>query len=61
MENDNLEKKSSWKIWLIKKLLSSSSTAEEVLNFIAKNEEDNAIDNDEDNNEKSLIKNILHL
>ena len=61
MAKDNLEKKTSWKIWLIKKLLSSSSTTEEVLNFIAKSGEDNKINNDEDNNEKSLIKNILHL
>tara|TARA_B110000438_G_C15714273_1_gene606766 strand:+ start:341 stop:1192 length:852 start_codon:yes stop_codon:yes gene_type:complete len=61
MENNNLEKKISWKIWLIKKLLSNEATREEALNFIAKNEENSNIGELEDNNEKSLIKNILNL
>ncbi len=61
MENNNIEKKSSWKNWIIKKLLSSETTREEVLNFIATNESDADIDELEDNNEKNLIKNIFNL
>ena len=61
MENKQIEKKTSWKNWLIKRLLSSESTREEILNFIATNDEDQSIDELEDNNEKSLIKNILNL
>ena len=59
MENNNLDKKSTWKHWLIKKLITSESEKEEMLSFIANNNEnDNEL---EDNNEKSLIKNILNL
>jgi CBS domain containing-hemolysin-like protein len=61
MENNHLEKKLSWKNWLIKRLLSSESTREEILNYIATNQEDEKINELEDNNEKSLIKNILNL
>ena len=61
MQNNNLEKKLSWKNWLIKRLLSNESTREEVLNYIASNEEDSNLDDLEDNNEKNLIKNILNL
>ena len=61
MENNNLEKKISWKNWLIKKLLSNETTREEVLNYIATNEENSNLDKLEDNNEKILIKNILNL
>ena len=50
MENKNLEKKTSWKNWLIKKLLTSESSREEILNFIASND-DNQNDNElEENN-----------
>ena len=61
MDNNQIEKKTSWKNWLIKRLLSSESTREEILNFIATNDEDQNINESEDNNEKSLIKNILNL
>ena len=63
MENNNSEKKTSWKNWVIKKLLSSEATREEILNFIAKNNINNkeGINEFEDNNEKSLINNILNL
>ena len=61
MENNNLEKNKSWKNWLIKKLLTNEATREEILNFIATNEEDTNFDELEDNNEKILIKNILNL
>ena len=47
--------------WLIKKLLTSDSTKEEVLNYIASNKDDDNVSELEDNNEKSLIKNILSL
>ena len=61
MENNISKKKLSWKYWLIKKLLSNQNTREEVLNYIATNE--NNVENNEveDNNEKNLIKNIFNL
>jgi len=61
MNDMNIEKKTSWKNWLIKKLISSEASKEEILNFIAKDDENKATDELEDNNEKSLIKNILNL
>ncbi len=62
MTEENPEKISSLKSWLIKRLLSSDSSKEEILNLIAndKSSEDE-INNIDDNNEKSLIKNILQL
>ena len=62
MSEDTQEKLSAWKSWLIKKLLKDDSSKEEILNIIAGEEEgDNERDNIDDNNEKSLIKNILQL
>jgi magnesium and cobalt transporter len=61
MENRNTAKKLSWKNWLIKRLLSSESSREEILNYIATSEDDEQIDELEDNNEKNLIKKILKL
>ena len=55
------EKKSLFKNWLIKRLLSNESTREEALNYIASNEKNADIKDTEENNEKSLIKNILSL
>ncbi len=60
MSNNN-DKSSIWKNWIIKKLLSDNSTKEDILNFIA-NDDDKADFKDiNDNNEKNLIKNILQL
>jgi len=61
MKYTNIEKKTSWKNWLIKKLISSEASKEEILNFIAKDDKNKETDELEDNNEKSLIKNILNL
>ena len=62
MSEDTQEKLSAWKSWLIKKLLKDDSSKEEILNIIASEEEgDEERDNIDDNNEKSLIKNILQL
>ena len=58
---ENTEKKSLFKNWLIKRLLSSETTREEALNYIASNNENIDIEDAEENNEKSLIKNILSL
>ena len=58
---ENTEKKSLFKNWLIKRLLSSETTREEALNYIASNNENTNIEDTEENNEKSLIKNILSL
>ena len=58
---ENKEKKSLFKNWLIKRLLSSETTREEALNYIASNNENIDIEDTEENNEKSLIKNILSL
>jgi len=57
----NTEKKSLFKNWLIKRLLSNESTREEALNYITSNEKNTNIEEVEENNEKSLIKNILSL
>ena len=61
MNDTNIKKKTSWKNWLIKKLISSEASKEEILNFIAKDDKNKETDELEDNNEKSLIKNILNL
>ena len=61
MKNNNFNKKSSLKNWLIKKLLTSETTKEEVLNYIASDQNYENVNELEDNNEKSLIKNILDL
>ena len=58
---ENTEKKSLFKNWLIKRLLSNESTREEALNYITSNEKNTNIEEVEENNEKSLIKNILSL
>ena len=61
MNQDNQEKLSIWKTWLIKKLLNNDSSKEEILNLIANQDNDDEFNNPDDNNEKSLIKNILQL
>tara|TARA_B100001094_G_C18031811_1_gene720501 strand:- start:135 stop:986 length:852 start_codon:yes stop_codon:yes gene_type:complete len=56
------EKLSIWKSWLIKKLLNNDSSKEEILNLIANEDRaDDQLNSFDDNNEKSLIKNILQL
>jgi CBS domain containing-hemolysin-like protein len=52
---------SIWKTWLIKKLLNNDSSKEEILNLIANQDNEDELNNPDDNNEKSLIKNILQL
>ena len=62
MNNNKIDKADTWKNWLIKKLLSSESSKEEILNYIASDsEEKNQFEEIDDNNEKNLIKNILKL
>ena len=61
MNQDNQEKLSIWKTWLIKKLLNNDSSKEEILNLIANQDNEGELNNTDDNNEKSLIKNILQL
>ena len=62
MSEENKEKLSLWKTWLIKKLLSSDSSKEEILNLIANDDRsEDQVSKFDDNNEKSLIKNILQL
>ena len=61
MSQDNQEKLSIWKTWLIKKLLNNDSSKEEILNLIANQDNEDEFNNPDDNNEKSLIKNILQL
>ncbi|SVA68296.1 uncharacterized protein METZ01_LOCUS121150, partial [marine metagenome] len=62
MTDSKTDKTSSWKNWIIKKLLSSESTKEEILNFIAsESEEKKNLEDSNDNNEKNLIKNIFKL
>ena len=62
MNQDNKEKLSIWKSWLIRRLLNNNSSKEEILNLIANEvSEDDQLNNTDDNNEKNLIKNILQL
>ncbi len=61
MNKNNLEKSYGWKNWIIKKLLTNDSTKEDILNYIANDDNRNTINDLNDNNEKSLIKNILQL
>ena len=62
MTDNKTDRTSSWKNWIIKKLLSNESTKEEILNFIAsESEEKKHLTDLDDNNEKNLIKNILKL
>src|SRR6056300_147542 len=61
MNQDNQEKLSIWKTWLIKKLLNNDSSKEEILNLIANQDNEDQFNHHDDNNEKSLIKNILQL
>ena len=61
MNQDNQEKLSIWKTWLIKKLINNDSSKEEILNLIANQDNEGELNNPDDNNEKSLIKNILQL
>ena len=61
MNHDNQAKLSIWKTWLIKKLLNNESSKEEILNLIANQDNDDELNALDDNNEKSLIKNILQL
>ncbi len=62
MSKDNYEKLSIWKSWLIKKLINNDSSKEEILNLITNEDITNdELNNYDDNNEKSLIKNILQL
>ena len=61
MNKNNFDKPYGWKNWIIKKLLTNESTKEDILNFIANQGNDNDVRDFNDNNEKSLIKNILQL
>ena len=62
MNTNNADKTSSWKNWIIKKLLSDVSTKEEILSYIANDEEEkNSIETFNENDEKKLIKNIVNL
>lgn len=62
MSEENHDKLSLWKTWLIKKLLSSDSSKEEILNLITnENSSNDQLKGLDDNNEQNLIKNILQL
>ena len=62
MNQNNQEKLSIWKSWLIKKLLTNDSSKEEIISLIANDHNsDDHLNNSDDNNEKNLIKNILQL
>ena len=61
MIDKNFKKETSWKNWLIKKLISSEASKGEILNFIIKDDENKKIYEFEDNNEKNLMNNILNL
>ena len=64
MNKKNFEKKTTWRNWLIRKLLSNENSKEDILSFI-KNDNETNLDSDnfsiDENNEENLIKNILNL
>ena len=43
MTDKDIEKKTTWRNWLIKKLLSNENSKEDILSFIAKNESEEKI------------------
>ena len=53
MIEKNFKKKTFWKNWLIKKLITSEASKEEILNFIIKDDENKQIYEFQDNNEKT--------
>ena len=59
--SNTIDKSNNWKNWIIKKLLSNESTKEDILNFIANEENKDELKDFNENNEKNLIKNILKL
>jgi len=64
MKKKDIQKKETWKNWLIKKLLTNEASKEDILSFIAEEKSDSHAFNNkdfEDINEKNLIKNILDL
>ena len=64
MEKNNSEKKTTWRNWLIRKLLVNDTSKEDIISFITKDEDDKSHLNNlelQDNNERSLINNILIL
>ena len=64
MNKKNFKKKTTWRNWLIRKLLSNENSKEDILSFI-KNDNETNLDSDnfsiDENNEENLIKNILNL
>tara|TARA_Y100000590_G_scaffold345274_1_gene394933 strand:+ start:1637 stop:2488 length:852 start_codon:yes stop_codon:yes gene_type:complete len=60
---DKVEKKLTWRNWLIKKLLINETSKQDILSFITKGDNENTFENPEleDNDEKNLIKNIFNL
>ena len=56
MNQDNQEKLSIWKTWLIKKLLNNDSSKEEILNLIANQDNEDEFNNPDDNNIKKINK-----
>tara|TARA_B100001173_G_scaffold290761_1_gene281629 strand:- start:20 stop:880 length:861 start_codon:yes stop_codon:yes gene_type:complete len=64
MNKKKLEKKITWRSWLIRKLLSNESSKEDILSFLKSDSEmDHNLDNYsiDENNQENLIKNILNL
>ncbi|PPR47532.1 MAG: Hemolysin C [Alphaproteobacteria bacterium MarineAlpha5_Bin9] len=64
MTNKNNFLKKSWRIWLINKLLSSKSNIDEVFALLSEKSEmisEKKLEEIDDNNENSLIRNIINL
>ena len=61
MSEDTQEKLSSWKSWLIKKLLNDDSSKEEILNIIASEEEGDAEKDNIDDMQQQFSDGSLHI
>ena len=63
-KNNKTDSKLTWRVWLIKRLLSNYSNQDDILKILSDNSDlkvkDNYDDTD-DNNENKLIRNILNL
>ena len=64
INNNNEDSKSSWRIWLIKKLLSTETNKDDILSLLSDTSNlktKKVYDDLDDNNENNLIRNIINL
>ena len=63
-KNNDYDSKTTWRIWLIKKLLTNDTNKDDIFKILGENSDLNINNNQDDlddNNENKLIRNILNL